>query len=137
MLLAAQVWTFAVKWDVSIFGVGKRAHTIQEAMAQSGIDPRSSLAVALSVIAPFVILFYFIFLPVIGSACYANWRRAERERTLWNAAMAGQVGSEGFLDQMRAMVDVRIEDVAFHLRYAELLAAHGDHRGTRLNRGSC
>jgi hypothetical protein len=132
VLLCAQIWAFVVTWDVSIFGVGKRPNTIQAAIAQSGVDPRSGLGVALSVIAPFVIMFYFIFLPVIGSACYANWRRAQRERTLWNAAMAGQVGSEGFLDQMRAMVDVRVEDVGFHLRYAELLAARGDHRNAAI-----
>jgi hypothetical protein len=36
------------------------------------------------------------------------------------------------LDQMRTMVDVRVEDVGFHLRYAELLAARGDHRSAAI-----
>jgi hypothetical protein len=71
---------------------------------------------------------YYVVLPVVGSAAYANLRRAQREKALWDAALSGQVGSCEFLEKMRAMVDTRIEDVGFHLRYAEMLASEGDHR---------
>jgi serine/threonine protein kinase len=130
VLLCAQAWTLGVGRDVSIFGVGKRPNTVKDAVIQAKIDPESRFGQTITAIAPVVLVAYFVLVPVIGSACYANWRRAQRERTLWNAAMAGQVGSQEFLAKMRAMVDVRIEDVGFHLRYAELLAANGDYRGS-------
>jgi serine/threonine-protein kinase len=75
---------------------------------------------------------YYVVLPVVGSAAYANLRRAQREKALWDAALSGQVGSGEFLDKMRAMVDTRIEDVGFHLRYAEMLVAQGDQRGAAI-----
>jgi hypothetical protein len=70
-----------------------------------------------------------IAVPVIGSAAYAALRRAQREQALWDAAREGHAGSDRFLQTMRAMVDTRIEDVGFHLKYAELLFARGDYRG--------
>jgi hypothetical protein len=73
-------------------------------------------------------ILFVLFLPVIGSAAYAAVRRTRREQTLLKAALAGQAGSDEFLALMRDMVDTRIEDVGFHLRYAELLYARGDHR---------
>src|SRR5262245_28575214 len=74
------------------------------------------------------IIIIALFLPVFGSAAYANRRRALRERTLVDAALAGRAGSDEFLALMRDMIDNRFEDVGFHLRYAELLYARGDHR---------
>jgi hypothetical protein len=69
-----------------------------------------------------------ILLPVVGSAAFANLRRAGRERALVDAAVAGRAGSAEFLDLMRDLLATRFEDVGFHLRYAELLYARGDHR---------
>jgi hypothetical protein len=75
-----------------------------------------------------VILVLTLLLPVVGSAAYANLRRAGRERALVDAAVAGRAGSAEFLDLMRDLVATRLEDVGFHLRYAELLYARGYHR---------
>jgi eukaryotic-like serine/threonine-protein kinase len=75
-----------------------------------------------------LVLILSLLLPVIGSAAYANLRRAGRERALVDAAVAGRAGSAEFLDLMRDLVATRFEDVGFHLRYAELLYARGDHR---------
>jgi serine/threonine-protein kinase len=69
-----------------------------------------------------------VVMPVAAGACYANLRRARRDQTLWAAAREGDLGSDLVLAQMRAMIDTRVEDVGFHLRYAELLFARGDHR---------
>jgi serine/threonine-protein kinase len=69
-----------------------------------------------------------LFVPVIASAAYASFRRARREQTLLRSALAGESGSEQFLAKMRDLVDTRFEDVGFHMRYAELLYARGDHR---------
>jgi hypothetical protein len=68
------------------------------------------------------------FVPVIASAAYATLRRARREQILLRNALAGERGTAEFLAKMRDLVDTRFEDVGFHLRYAELLYARGDHR---------
>src|SRR5205823_4274366 len=70
-----------------------------------------------------LILVLSLLLPVVGSAAYANLRRAGRERALVDAAVAGRAGSAEFLDLMRDLIATRFEDVGFHLRYAELLYA--------------
>jgi hypothetical protein len=68
-----------------------------------------------------------IALPLIGSAAYAGWRRTRREQALWEVALRRRADDDRFLDEMRGMVDTRVEDVGFHLRYAELLVARGDY----------
>src|SRR5581483_6545435 len=70
----------------------------------------------------------FIVLPVVGSVAFAGWRRARRELALWDVGLAGPAASDAFLATMRGLVDTRIEDVGFHLKYAELLFARGDYR---------
>jgi serine/threonine-protein kinase len=75
-----------------------------------------------------LVLVLSILLPVVGSAAYANLRRAGRERALVDAAVAGRAGSAEFLGLMRDLLATRFEDVGFHLRYAELLYARGDVR---------
>jgi hypothetical protein len=74
------------------------------------------------------VMLFAILLPVFAAALYARIRRARREQALLKAALDGRTGSDGFLTLMREMVDTRFEDVGFHLRYAELLYARGDHR---------
>jgi hypothetical protein len=77
-----------------------------------------------------IVLFsiFSLFVPVIAATAYARIRRARREQALLQAALAGQTGSEEFLTLMKNLLDTRFEDVGFHLRYAELLYARGDHR---------
>jgi uncharacterized protein HemY len=83
-------------------------------------QPSFTAATALSLVLGVV-------LPVVGSAAYVAWRRARREQTLWHVALEGHAGDDRFLATMRGMVDSRIEDVGFHLRYAELLFARKDY----------
>lgn len=135
VLASCRAWESLVMWDLSIFGTKQQNVPLFQqfqviALNQISTRFRNSeiLFVAILVLAWVASIIYYVVLPVVGSAAYANLRRAQREKTLWDAALAGQVGSEEFLGKMRAMVDTRIEDVGFHLRYAELLAAQGDHR---------
>jgi hypothetical protein len=109
-------WRALGLWDVGL--VGGIAH----------VGKQPFLVEYLTIIAPVLSLAYYVVLPVVGCACYAGLRRAQRARALWDAAVEGRVDSDRFLATMRAMVDTRIEDVGFHLRYAELLFARGDHR---------
>ena len=69
-----------------------------------------------------------VFIPVVAAAAYSRIRRARREQALLKAALAGETGSDEFLALMKKLLDTRFEDVGFHLRYAELLYARGDHR---------
>jgi serine/threonine-protein kinase len=69
-----------------------------------------------------------LLLPVVGSAAYVNLRKARREQALLRVALSDRTGCDGYLDLMRDMLATRFEDVEFHLRYAELLYARGDHR---------
>jgi hypothetical protein len=71
---------------------------------------------------------FSLFVPVMAAALYARIRRARREQALLQAALAGRTGADEFLTLMRNMIDTRFEDVGFHLRYAEMLYARGDHR---------
>ena len=89
--------------------------------------PGSTLGDLIEIAAPVAFVAWYLVLPVVGCTVYANLRRTQRERALWDAAVEGRVGSDRFLATMRAMVDTRIEDVGFHLRYAEMLFARGDH----------
>ena len=75
-----------------------------------------------------VVMVIAFLLPVIAAALYARVRRAKREQALLKAALDGHAGSDEFLTLMRDLLDTRFEDVGFHLRYAELLYARGDHR---------
>jgi hypothetical protein len=133
VLTAARSWESFGLWDVSLFGnkgpvKGSGAPLFSQLFAMMPSDNEVlvivyGLAMAVGIVA------YYLFLPVAGSACYANLRRAERERALWDVALAGRASSDEFRTKMRAMVDTRIEDVGFHLRYAELLFGHGDAAG--------
>jgi hypothetical protein len=89
------------------------------------LDP--VLQLVLTVLAGSYLLFSF-FIPVIAAAMYGRIRRAKREQALIKAALDGRTGSDEFLTLMRTMLNTRFEDVGFHLRYAELLYARGDHR---------
>jgi serine/threonine-protein kinase len=154
ILTLARTWPWTVARDVSLFSVlGGNSTTSVKASAAPGqaiapapppplrgqppasVRPPSPpptpgerlwlLALALGFLG--LILFWF-FLPVIGSALYATWRRVRREQTLWGVALGDRADSDRFLTTMRDMVDTRIEDVSFHLRYAELLFVRGDCR---------
>jgi hypothetical protein len=131
-LLLANAWSTLEFWEVSPLGVGPQSSLDRRMLLLMGLPslaPAGSiLHSVLSILAPWLFLAYFILIPVVGCSYYAKLRRAERERTLWNAALESRVDSDRFLAAMRTMVDTRIEDVGFHLRYAELLFARGDHR---------
>jgi hypothetical protein len=77
-----------------------------------------------------VVVGYFfttILAPVFACAAYARTSRLRRERVLLRAAAAG-TGSDEYLALLRRELDFRYEDVGFHLKYAEALAARGDDR---------
>jgi hypothetical protein len=82
------------------------------------------LAYTLVTVAQFVTT---ILVPVLACAAYARAHRLRRERVLLRAAAAG-AGSDEFLAVLRRELDYRYEDVGFHLKYAETLAARGDDR---------
>jgi serine/threonine-protein kinase len=127
VLALSRAWSLWDWWDVSLFGVGEQKDSLMGRLMT--LAPKgSALEGTLTVLAPLLTVGYYLFLPVIGSAYYAELRRARRDQALWDAALAGHVGSDEFLATMRGMVDTRIEDVGFHLRYAEMLFARGDHR---------
>lgn len=71
-----------------------------------------------------------IALPVLASSSYAKTSRARRERLLLSAA--GSASPDEYLQLLRAELDYRYEDVGFHLRYAEALAARGDDRAAAI-----
>ena len=68
-----------------------------------------------------------IAVPVLACSAYARASRLRRERVLLRAAAAG-TGSDEYLALLRRELDFRYEDVGFHLKYAEALAARGDDR---------
>lgn len=68
----------------------------------------------------------FVF-PVMACGAYARANRLRRERTLLRAAAAG-VASDEYLALLGRELEYRYEDVGFHLKYAEALAARGDDR---------
>jgi len=68
-----------------------------------------------------------IVVPVLACSAYARASRLRRERVLLRAAAAG-TGSDEYLALLRRELDFRYEDVGFHLKYAEALAARGDDR---------
>jgi hypothetical protein len=68
-----------------------------------------------------------IAVPVLACTAYARASRLRRERVLLRAAAAG-TGSDEYLALLRRELDFRYEDVGFHLKYAEALAARGDDR---------
>ncbi len=68
-----------------------------------------------------------ILVPVLACSAYARASRLRREKVLLRAAAAG-TGSDGYLALLRRELDFRYEDVGFHLKYAEALAARGDDR---------
>ena len=83
---------------------------------------------------PLVFLFLSVFrvvaflaFPVMACGAYARANRLRRERTLLRAAAAG-VGSDEYLALLGRELEYRYEDVGFHLKYAEALAARGDDR---------
>jgi hypothetical protein len=128
LLVLSRAWYFLNWWDVSISGAGQHPPSLTAQLAM--LVPRNSRPyLILTTFAPLINLCYYVILPVIGSAYFAGLRRTRREQALWEAALAGHVGSDEFLATMRGMVDSRIEDVGFHLRYAEMLFARGDLRG--------
>jgi tRNA A-37 threonylcarbamoyl transferase component Bud32 len=132
VFVLASYWVRAGLWDASLAGVGRedvvvRRLSLMQIWTELAPDG-SVLAALLVILAPWIFLAYVILVPVLGCAYYANLRRTQRERALWDAAVESRLDSDRFLGTMRAMVDTRIEDVGFHLRYAELLFARGDHR---------
>jgi serine/threonine-protein kinase len=70
----------------------------------------------------------FVF-PVLACNSYAKANRVRRERVLLTAA---GVTPDEYLALLRRELDYRYEDVNFHLRYAEGLAARGDDRGAAI-----
>ena len=132
VLAAARGWESTGGWDVSLLG-SKALNKTQGMPLFGHVIKRGPTDGPLAVIFPILAvgsaIVYYLFLPVIGSAAYAKLRRGEREKALWDSALAGQAGTGAFLERMQAMVDCRVEDVGFHLRYAELLYARGDYRG--------
>jgi serine/threonine-protein kinase len=84
----------------------------------------TSLLVLLWSVAPLLFV-------ILACGAYARANRFRRERTLLRAAAAG-VGSDEYLAMLRRELDYRYEDVGFHLKYAEALAARGDDRGAAI-----
>jgi hypothetical protein len=70
--------------------------------------------------------FLLLAIPIVMSNLFGTMRRLQREQALYRAAIEGM--TPAFLHKMREMVDTRIEDVGFHLKYAEALFAQGNHR---------
>jgi hypothetical protein len=68
-----------------------------------------------------------IILPILACGAYSRANRFRRERTLLRAAAAG-VSSDEYLVLLRGELEYRYEDVGFHLKYAEALAARGYER---------
>jgi hypothetical protein len=123
VLAFARLWQPIGGWDVAL-----DSKQIETTLSRAiGNFDRDGQVVLLGIL-PLVGLLLRLFLPVMASDYYAGLRRARREQALWDAARAGTTGSDHFLAAMRAMVDTRVEDVGFHLRYAEMLFARADHR---------
>ena len=97
----------------------------QAILYASQIDPIVGLVV------PLVLAVLMNLVPIVSVAlacgAYARANRFRRERTLLRAAIAG-VGSDDFLALLRQELEYRYEDVGFHLKYAEALAARGKDR---------
>ncbi len=71
---------------------------------------------------------YFIlvfFAAPLGALCLAALRRRQRALALRRAALEAGDDPEKYLGAMRAFLDDRFEDVAFHLKYVEALLARG------------
>ena len=99
------------------------ATTVPQLVAR--IDP--ILAYIVTIVGAAVFIVAPILFPVIACGTYARANRLRRERTLLRAATAG-AGSDEYLTILRNELDYRYEDVGFHLKYAEALAARGDDR---------
>jgi len=98
---------------------------VMRAAADAGL--RGGFVLVLALVAVLAILLTPILAPVFACAAYARAGRLRRERVLLRAAAAG-TGSDEYLALLRRELDFRYEDVGFHLKYAEALAARGDDR---------
>ena len=70
-------------------------------------------------------------MPILACSAYARANRLRRERTLLRLAGSGLDSGE-YQTILRRELDYRYEDVGFHLKYAEGLAARDDHRGAAI-----
>jgi eukaryotic-like serine/threonine-protein kinase len=61
----------------------------------------------------------------LGALCLAALRRRRRALALRRAALEAGDDADRYLGAMRAFLDDRFEDVAFHLKYVEALLARG------------
>jgi hypothetical protein len=72
-----------------------------------------------------VLSFGVLALPILACSSYAKANRLRRDRVLLRAA-AGGTTSDEYVELLRRELEYRYEDVGFHLKYAEALAARGD-----------
>jgi hypothetical protein len=95
----------------------------------ASVDRRFRTAASTSV-SGFVTLGSFVF-PVLACNAFARANRFRREHLLLQAASGG-LSPDEYLARIRAELDYRYEDVGFHLKYAEALAARGDDRAVAI-----
>jgi hypothetical protein len=107
------LWLMKSAWDISA--------AARDAVA-GWLGP--ALGPVLIVVVPLVLVVVYVgllFLPVVAGAAYVSLRRLARQRVLRQAARTGGADVERFLSVFRAVLDSRLEDVDFHLKYAEAL----------------
>jgi serine/threonine protein kinase len=71
-----------------------------------------------------------LLVPAFACTSYAKANRLRRERLLVSAS--AKASPDEYLALLKHEVQFRYEDANFHLRYAEALAARGDHRGAAI-----
>lgn len=126
-LIAAALVIILVSSAAGVYlSAGSRAAVQQWLVLQLiALLPREAYLL-LSVI-PFVFMILAIVLPVLACNSFAKAQRLRREQVLLRAKALGQSPDE-FLALLRRELEYRYEDVGFHERYAEGLAAVGDDR---------
>lgn len=79
-----------------------------------------------------ILLVAFSFLgwlfPIWACERFGRANKLQRDRMLLYSSSKDATSSESYLQTLRTAVDYRFEDVSFHLKYAEALAARGDDR---------
>jgi hypothetical protein len=90
------------------------------------LGPDFATVIQIAFIVLMVVLYLvFLFLPVIAGWMYVSLRRLQRQRVLRQAALSGGADADHFLQVFRKTLDSRLEDVEFHLKYAETLFNRG------------
>jgi hypothetical protein len=128
-LIVAALAVMGLAWTVGLRGDAVALQAVFAGLERvtRGINP--ALAVPAALVSMAFVTLSWLAAPIFACASYARANRLRRERLLLRAAGGD---ADEYLALLRRELEYRYEDVEFHLKYAEALAARGDDRGAAI-----